>query len=259
MNLSQFSNRIEDTGSTQIKFDSVSFAYLSDHEKETVVLSDFNNIFQVNRINVLFGPNGCGKTTILRLLAGMEKPNRGGIIYPSSDGRQRRISYVFQNYKDTLLPWLTVRRNLSILENNLLRVDRLLDKFGLYHFKDSYPYELSGGQQQILAIVKAIAYSSDIMLLDEPFSALDFNRARKFWQIFTNIWETEGTTAFLVSHSIEEAIFLGEHLHIMSKIPTRVIERIDLVFPKPQGLHWFASDEYFNVRRHIEDILETPK
>lgn len=237
-----------------VSFQDVSFSY-GINNNSPKILSKLNYKFEENEIHVLFGPNGSGKTTILKLISNMLSPTNGTIKSELSNNSVCKYSYVFQNYKDTLLPWLSVKKNLEILEPNEERLGKLINTFNLESLANRYTYELSGGQQQILALARAFAYSSDIMLLDEPFSALDFNRSRKLWKIFIDLWESESTTTFLVSHSIEEAIFLAEKLHILSSTPVQIKETITLPFPKPGGLKWFGSEDYFKVRKKIENIL----
>jgi NitT/TauT family transport system ATP-binding protein len=169
-------------------------------------------------------------------------------------------AYVFQNYKDTLLPWFNNFKNVSIINNDPTKIHELLKAFGLNDLQNKYPYELSGGQQQMLSLAKAFAYSADIMLLDEPFSGLDYNKSRYFWNLFTNFWNRQNTTTFLVSHSIEEALYLGEKIHIFSNdTKNKFLEQIDLPFPKPNGLDWFKTDNFFQTRKRIEDLITNQK
>jgi ABC-type taurine transport system ATPase subunit len=188
----------------------------------------------------IVGPSGCGKTTLLQTLAGFLKPSTGSITIEGRPvvgaGADRGV--VFQ--QPALFPWLTVAGNAGF--GPMLRgtaraarattVEQHLRLVGLWDFRDRYPYELSGGMQQRLAIVRALANGPKILLMDEPFGALDALTREKMQEELHAIWRRTGMTVLLITHSVEEAIYLGTDVVVMSPRPGRILERIAAPFAR---------------------------
>ena len=174
----------------------------------------------------IIGPSGCGKSTVLSIIAGLEKPS-GGIV-TIGDKKNSKIGYMLQ--QDHLFPWLTVRQNallgLDILkertQEKTARVDRLFDRYGLYAFKDKYPAELSGGMRQRVALIRTLAIQPSVLLLDEPFSALDYQTRLAVSDDIYRIIKNEGKTAILVTHDISEAISMSDRIIVLSGRPSTV-------------------------------------
>ena len=185
----------------------------------------------------LLGPNGCGKTTLLRIIGGLEPASRGRVTL---DGRpvvfaqrhERRVGVVFQ--EDRLLPWLTLRDNVALVltplgrspAERLARAERYLKLVGLGGFEDYYPGRVSGGMRQRAAIARALAIEPDLLLMDEPFGALDAQNRRIMQNEVRRIWRQTGRTIVFVTHAIEEAVAIGTTLVMLSARPARVREAI---------------------------------
>ncbi len=185
----------------------------------------------------LLGPNGCGKTTLLRIIGGLEPATRGAVtldgqpIVAGAD-HGRRIGVVFQ--EDRLLPWLTLRANVALVlkplgvspAEGVATADRHLRLAGLAGFEDYYPSRVSGGMRQRAAIARALAIEPDVLLMDEPFGALDAQNRRIMQQEVRRIWRETGRTILFVTHSIEEAVAIGTTLVMLSARPARIRERV---------------------------------
>lgn len=186
----------------------------------------------------LVGPSGCGKTTLLRLVAGLARPTEGIIEIPS-DGH-RGIGFVFQS--GALMPWRTVRGNIRLplelagLDGKASRtqVDRMIELVGLSGFESAYPKELSGGMQQRVALARALVSQPALLLLDEPFAALDAFSRERMNEELQRIWLASGTTVIMVTHSIEEAVFLSDRVVVLSHRPGRVKGIFTVPFERPR-------------------------
>ena len=213
---------------------------LSYHTKEGEVLAlksiDFS--VQKNEFVSIVGPSGCGKTTILSLIAGLLKPSSGEVLLDGEKiTKDTSIGYMFQ--RDNLVPWRTIYKNVSIgLEikhkkkdaESLKHVDELLNKYGLYEFRNNYPSQLSGGMRQRAALIRTLCLKPKILLLDEPFSALDYQTKLSVCDDVHSIITKEKQTAILVTHDISEAISVSDRIIVLSKRPAVVkcIQKIEL-------------------------------
>ena len=192
--------------------------------------------------HVLIGPSGCGKTTLLRTLGGLENPTLGSIdFYRHEENAQREsiqsfsgLSYGFQEPR--LLPWLTVTNNIALpltlrhasVEETKKRVDLTLERVGLSHAKDLYPHQLSGGMKMRAAIGRALVDEPSVLLLDEPFGALDEITKNRLDDELYQLWQSLGMTVVLVTHSLTEAVYLGEKIHVLAPNPGRVAGTIQV-------------------------------
>ena len=193
---------------------------------------------------VVVGPNGCGKSTLLDLLSGLATPDRGSILI---DGREVRgpgldRGIVFQQY--ALLPWRTAQRNVEFGLEAKPRLDRLSRKaraerareilalVELTGFEDRYPHELSGGMRQRVAIARALAFDPDVLLMDEPFAALDAQTRESLQDALLRIWERTGKTIVFITHGIDEAVYLGQRVAVMTSRPGRVKEVVEVRLPE---------------------------
>ena len=213
---------------------------------------------------VLLGPSGCGKTSILRLVAGLLRPDAGSIRLdgaPPVPGRGAAM--VFQSYR--LLPWKTVRANVAFALPHLPepergeRVERVLARVGLAGFADAWPRELSGGMQQRVALARALAAEPALLLMDEPFAALDA-QSRELMQaeLLRLTGGPSGPTALFVTHSVDEALMLADRIVLLSPRPARVVEEIPVTFPRPRWqIDPRLSPGFAELRRHLWDSLRT--
>ena len=186
----------------------------------------------------IVGPSGCGKTTILSLIAGILKPTSGTIVHHSTD-TQKYIGYMFQ--RDHLFDWRTIWQNITIglelnnkkeIEKHRERIENLLKKYGLFDFKDKYPKQLSGGMKQRAALIRTLAMEPELLLLDEPFSALDFQTRLNVCDDVSDIISKEHKSAILVTHDISEAISMADRVIVLSNRPAYVKYILDIDLKK---------------------------
>lgn len=198
---------------------------------ETVAIDNLNIDIKDKEIIAFVGPSGCGKSTLLSILAGLEEKSDGSILF---NGR-KKIGYMLQT--DSLMPWRTILENaligLEINNNktleNIENVNKLLDKYGLSDFKDKYPKNLSGGMKQRAALIRTLATNPDILLLDEPYSALDYQTRLALSNDLYKIIKEEGKTVLMITHDIAEAISMADRIVVLTKRPCQVKKIYDVV------------------------------
>ncbi|WP_373321134.1 ABC transporter ATP-binding protein [Paraburkholderia flagellata] len=234
-------------------------------ETRHTVLKRFDLAVREGEFLSLLGPSGCGKSTFLNVLAGLTLPTSGDIRVdgdPVSAVRQK-LGFVFQGY--ALFPWRTVRRNVEAgLEIRGMKraerrseAERFLRLVGLLEFADHYPHQLSGGMRQRVAIARALAYGPEILLMDEPFGALDAQTRELLQQELLAIWEQSATTVVFVTHSIDEAIFLSDRIAILGRGPGRVKEIVDVDLPRPRDAALRHSAAFIALRQRAWESLST--
>ena len=213
---------------------------------ETAALSDVSLNIGKGEFISLLGPSGCGKTTLLRIVADLIHPTAGAVTVGGESPREarlkRRYGIVFQN--PVLYDWRSVRRNIRLpleimrldKETRERRVNDMMELVGLAHFADYYPGELSGGMQQRVGIARALALQPEILLMDEPFSALDEFTREKLQADLLDIWSKTGKTVIFVTHNIAEAVFLSDRVVVLSPRPGRLSAIVDVDLPRPRRL-----------------------
>jgi NitT/TauT family transport system ATP-binding protein len=214
----------------------------------------------------LVGPSGCGKTTLLRLLAGLDTADAGtsSLAGKTLNGPSPEVGVVFQ--QSNLLPWFTVLQNVMLPLRvgggsrdaaKIAEIHKLLVIAGLEGFENKYPYELSGGMQQRAAIVRALARDPKLLLMDEPFGALDALTRERMNAELQRIWMASGKTVVLITHSIDEAIFLGDRVVVMSPRPGRIVRELVVDLPRPRvAAETFGSPKHVALAREIRTLLE---
>lgn len=229
-----------------------------------VVFENLNLTVKSGEICTIFGPNGSGKTTLLNMLAGVADADRGTISIDGMPPRPGLAAYVFQNFKDSLFPWRTVEGNLLFpLECQIVdgkeRRDRLKEfvkEFGFSLPLQSKVYELSIGQQQMVTLARALITRPRLLLMDEPFSALDLRIRHSMQSELLAYQKKHGATILFVSHEIDEAIFLGQRLFLFPPRPVKTIREIsiDLVFPRSREV--FYTKDFFRIRSDVLRFFE---
>ncbi len=253
------------TKTPEIEIDHVSMRYQTG-SSEVLALNDVTVDIQKGEFISLLGPSGCGKTTLLRIMADLIQPTSGSIKISGSTTKEARLAkkygIVFQN--PVLYDWRKVKKNITLplemmkvnKEEQEVRVDRLLELVGLSEFKDKYPWQLSGGMQQRVAIARALAIEPEILLMDEPFSALDeFSRERLNEELLS-IWSKVGSTVVFVTHSIPEAIFFSDRVFVLSPHPGRLSKVVDIPLPRPRRAEMRESTEFYQLITDIRNSFE---
>jgi NitT/TauT family transport system ATP-binding protein len=226
-------------------------------------LRDVSLEVRESEIVVLVGPSGCGKSTLLNTAAGLIYPSAGRILVDGrpvvGPGRDRGM--VFQAY--TLFPWLRVQGNVEYgMKLNKVPAgerrkvaDHYLRLVGLHDARDRFPHQLSGGMRQRVAIARALANDPRVLLMDEPFGALDAQTRVLMQQLLLNVWERSRMTILFVTHDIEEAVFLGDRIYVMDVNPGRIATEIPVPIPRPRHLDVIATDRFQELRRTIFDLI----
>jgi NitT/TauT family transport system ATP-binding protein len=224
--------------------------------------------FRVHRRELVcvIGPSGCGKSTLIRILAGLETPSSGQVLVDgkpvSGPGRDRGM--VFQGY--SLFPWLTVKRNvmfgpeMSGHPHNVAEgmARQWLELVGLSDFADAYPHQLSGGMRQRVAIARALVNEPRILLMDEPFGALDAQTRAKMQSHLLDIWKNLDITVLFITHDLDEAIYLADRILVLKAHPGEVQEIVEVPVPRPRSPAQFSSEAFRATRAHIEALIHPP-
>ena len=244
--------------SVKVKIDNVKKIYKG-RNGETVALNGVSFDIAENEFICVVGPSGCGKSTLLNIIAGLDTPTSGKVYVDGKEvvgtGTERGV--VFQQY--ALFPWLTVRKNIEFglklkkLGKQAITElsDRYLDMVDLREFADSYPKELSGGMKQRVAIARAYAVNPEVLLLDEPFGALDAQTRTQLQSELLKTWEQEKKTCFFITHDVEEAIILAQRVIIMSARPGRVKEIVNINIPYPRTQETKMTKEFLDLKNYI--------
>jgi NitT/TauT family transport system ATP-binding protein len=212
----------------------------------------------------IFGPNGCGKSTMINLIAGLMPMDGGQVLFDGLTIEQTRTSYVFQNYRDALFPWLRAIDNihypLKLLKiprrERDQRIERLLADFELKIDLNAYPYTLSGGQQQTVSVLRALVTDPEVLFLDEPFSALDYEMTLFMREQLQRIFMKRTMTAVLVSHDLEEAVQLADKVLLLTRRPTRVADFVDIDLPWPRKTGSVTDARFVELKSHCLNIFQ---
>lgn len=207
------------------------------------------------------GPSGCGKTTLLWIIAGLQSATQGNLFLDDQalDGPNPHIGMMFQ--EANLLPWKNVRQNVELpfeIRKQSIpqeRIAMLLERVGLSEFSESMPRELSGGMQQRAAIVRALAPDPDVLLMDEPFGALDAFTRDEMNMLIEEIWMETGKTVVLITHSIEEAVFLSNKVHVLSARPGRLERTVNVPFERKRTFDLIRTQPFFEMVNEIKAVI----
>ncbi|WP_180898418.1 ABC transporter ATP-binding protein [Martelella soudanensis] len=231
--------------------------------KPVQALSPTDLTLEKNDFVTILGPSGCGKSTLLRIVAGLDRPTTGTVYLEGKEirGPGADRGMVFQSY--TLFPWLTIRENVGFglrekgMKTSAIKeiVDLYLARVGLSAFAEHWPKQLSGGMQQRTAIARALANEPKILLLDEPFGALDNQTRGLMQELLLGIWEREKKTVIFVTHDIEEAVFMASRVVTMSARPGRISSVTPVDFPHPRDYRLKADPEFARLRMQLTEEI----
>jgi len=247
---------------SKLTIDHVSKVFEKNHGEVTIALDDISLEIEDKEFVCFVGPSGCGKTTLLRIIAGLDTATSGEVRLMDMPirGPDPKRGMVFQEY--SLFPWRTVQDNITFgLEmrgvpkaDQKTTADTYLNMVGLAQFRGAYPYELSGGMRQRVAIARALANEPDVLLMDEPFGALDAQTRNAMQRELLEIWEETQKTILFVTHSVDEAVFLADLIVILSPRPGRICDiiRVDLARPRER-----TSPEFAGVRRYVLGLMNS--
>ncbi|AMS42305.1 ABC transporter ATP-binding protein [Aminobacter aminovorans] len=232
------------------------------HSGVVHALQDVDMIVEAGEFISVVGPSGCGKTTLLWSIAGLHQLSGGRIHLGEDEIKQPHPSIGMMFQEANLLPWRTIEQNISLpFELRRIRPDRdrveaLLERVGLGGFGEKMPRELSGGMQQRASIVRALASNPDVLLMDEPFGALDAFTRDEMNKLVEEIWIEARKTVILITHSIAEAVFLSDKVYVMSARPGRISRVVDVPFERPRPLELMETREFFDLVNDIKSDIK---
>jgi NitT/TauT family transport system ATP-binding protein len=237
---------------------------LSKRFDSTVIYDNFDLDIPRGELISVFGPNGCGKSTLINMIAGLVPADAGQILF---DGRRLaaiKFGYVFQNYREALFPWLRAFDNIAYplkLMNvpraeRRARTEKLVAHLGIKLDLALYPYQMSGGQQQLVSILRALVVEPEILFLDEPFSAVDYEMTLFMRAQLQRIFLETGTTTILVSHDLEEAVFLADRVLLLSRHPARVAAFMPVAAARPRTDATLSEADFVRTKAECLDIFQ---
>ncbi|RPF53209.1 ABC transporter ATP-binding protein [Aquisalibacillus elongatus] len=252
--------------SEKIKVDQLTKVFFK-HKEQVMALKDINFSIEDGEFICILGPSGCGKTTLLRILAGLETPSSGHYDIQAKGQERPLQSMVFQ--EQGVIPWMTVEENVSLglrmrhAPRKIIkeRTSMYLKKVGLTPYKDLFPKELSGGMKQRVSIARAFANDPEILLMDEPFAALDEQNKFILQEELLSIWEETKKTVIFITHSIDEAILLSDRIFLMTSQPGTIKEEVKIDLPRPRQMKKVRSDPksadvFLKIWNHLQTEVQ---
>ncbi len=248
---------------SKLLIEGVGVRFTSRKGSEVTALENISLGIADRELSVIVGPSGCGKSTLLRLVAGLMRPTAGRITLDGRPvtGPSAERGMVFQSY--TLFPWLTVRRNIEFgldirgvaAPERRRTADAFIEQVGLDGFEDAWPDQLSGGMRQRVALARALANDPEILLMDEPFGALDSQTRQLMQELLLGIWERSHKTVLFITHDIDEAILLADRLYVMTARPGRIKRAIDVPLARPRSLDVLTSPDFTALKREVLGLM----
>ncbi len=232
-------------------------------ERQVTALAEASFTVKPSEFVTILGPSGCGKSTILKIVAGLESPTSGRVLL---DGREitepgRDRGMVFQTY--TLFPWLSVKENIEFgldvagktKQERQDVSEHYIDKIGLRGFENFFPRDLSGGMKQRVAIARALANDPEVLLMDEPFGALDAQTRTVMQELLLDVWDESHKTILFVTHDVDEAVFIGDTIYIMTARPGRIKARIEVDLPNQRTFDLKLGEQFTQIKRQVMGLI----
>ncbi|GAA1903189.1 ABC transporter ATP-binding protein [Streptomyces sodiiphilus] len=241
------------------------------HGRQVEAVRDLTFTLEPGDLTCLVGPSGCGKTTLLKCIAGLLTPSGGEVLLDGArvTGPRPGMAVVFQEYGRSLFPWMRVRENVELplkqkksLSKQRRRelVEDALDAVGLSEAGTAYPWQLSGGMQQRVAIARALAYEPEVLLMDEPFAAVDAQTRAGLEDLVRRLWRDRGMTILFVTHDIDEAVYLGQRVVTLSASPTVVQDQLTVDLPDERDqLHTRSDPRFVELRTHVYEQIQNAR
>ena len=231
---------------------------------DTAIYDHFDFDIPRGRLISVFGPNGCGKSTLINMIAGLVPMDAGEVLFDGRPVSKVKFGYVFQNYREALFPWLRAFDNIAYPLKLMgvpkperdRRVERLAAHLGVKIDLRLYPYHLSGGQQQLVSIMRALIVEPEILFLDEPFSALDYEMTLFMREQLQRVFMETATTMVLVSHDLEEAVYLSNYVLLLSRHPARVVELVPFDAPRPRTDRTMSEPAFVATKAHCLKLFQ---
>jgi NitT/TauT family transport system ATP-binding protein len=242
----------------------VTIRRLSKRFSDTAIYDNFDFDIPRGKLISVFGPNGCGKSTLINMIAGLFPADAGEILFDGQPISRIRFGYVFQNYREAMFPWLRAFDNIAYplklmaisKAERTARVERLAAHLGVKIDLALYPYQLSGGQQQLVSIMRALIVEPEILFLDEPFSALDYEMTLFMREQLQRVFMETATTTVLVSHDLEEAVYLSDRILLLSRHPARAVDFVTYDAPRPRTLATMSEADFISTKAHCLDVFQ---
>jgi NitT/TauT family transport system ATP-binding protein len=232
--------------------------------KGSPVYENFDIDLPKHKIVSVFGPNGCGKSTFINMVAGLMPYDAGQILFEGKTIAETRIGYVFQNYREALFPWLRAIDNIHYplklmgiaKSERVRRIEEVTAGFDLKFDLNRYPYEMSGGQQQTVSIMRSLVVEPEVLFLDEPFSALDYEMTLIMRDQLQKVLSARGTTTVLVSHDLEEAIYLADKVLLLTRRPSRIAAYLDVSLSRPRSPQALTDPAFVSLKATALDVFQ---
>lgn len=237
---------------------------LSKRFDKAVIYDNFDLDIPRGELISVFGPNGCGKSTLINMIAGLIPPDAGEILFDGMRLNEIKFGYVFQNYREALFPWMRAFDNIAYPLKMMgaspaerrARTEKLVAHLGVKIDLNLYPYLMSGGQQQLVSIMRALVVEPEILFLDEPFSALDYEMTLFMRDQLQRIFMESGTTMVLVSHDLEEAVYLADRVLLLSRHPARVADFTPVAAARPRTDATLSDADFVHTKAHCLEVFQ---
>jgi NitT/TauT family transport system ATP-binding protein len=237
---------------------------LSKRFDTAVIYDNFDLDIPRGELISVFGPNGCGKSTLINMIAGLTPVDKGQILFDGMLLSEIKFGYVFQNYREALFPWMSAFDNIAYPLKMMkvppaerkARTEKLVEHLGVKIDLNLYPYKMSGGQQQLVSIMRALVIEPEILFLDEPFSALDYEMTLFMREQLQKLFMESRTTMVLVSHDLEEAVYMADRVLLLSRHPARVADFTKVPYARPRTETTLSDPDFVKTKAHCLEIFQ---